>query len=93
MKSGIVRVKCTAGAHEFFVTVIVPGDVTRDGGIESDDLTWLASATDDEIDFTFNRDDRKTWYLLDMADMNKDGSVQPDDCTIVREITDADKVI
>lgn len=91
--SGIVRVKCTAGAHEFFVTVIVPGDVNRDGGIEPDDLTWLVSATDDEIDFTFKRDDRKTWYLLDMADMNKDGSVQPDDCTIVREITDADKVI
>ena len=85
--SGIVRVKCTAGAHEFFVTVIVPGDVDRNGDVGFSDATAVVDVVMGESDKPkFNVADKKTWYWTDMADLNKNKGLDISDSTAIIDL-------
>lgn len=85
--SGIVRVKCTAGAHEFFVTVIVPGDVDRNGDVGFSDATAVVDAVMGESDMPkFNVADKKTWYWTDMANLNKNEGLDISDSTAISDL-------
>ena len=87
MASGIVRVKCTAGAHEFFVTVIVPGDVDRNGEIDPADASYVTDVSVMERDMpVFDANDRKTWYYLDMMDFDKNTNIDPSDASRANDL-------
>ena len=94
--SGIVRIYCeskTNPAIRISVVVIVPGDVTKDGSVQTNDLTWVLNATDEPDMLKTDVKDPRTWYLLELADVTGDGRVQTNDITAILEITDGDKLI
>lgn len=94
--SGIVRIYCeskTNPAIRRSVVVIVPGDITKDGSIEMDDITLLLQIIDGEFTPAYDPDDAKTWYLLDLANMILDASIQMDDITEILKIIDTEQNI
>ena len=74
--SGIVRVLCESLEDPEAVTsvvVVVPGDVTKDGVVDEDDINWVIDvATGCKEIPSENSSDASTWFLKDLANLSDD---------------------
>ena len=81
--SGIVRITCTSMVDptaSVSVTIIVPGDVNKDGRVNIFDVDWIYNA----IDTSIPQGD----YIEDLADLTCDGNVNVFDVDALYNLVD-----
>ena len=89
--SGIVRVLCESledPEANTSVIVVVPGDVTKDGVVDEDDVNWVVDVATGEAEIPLeDKSDPSTWFLKDLANLSDDtDDIDLDDVNYLYEL-------
>lgn len=95
--SGIVRVVCEAKEDpeaSVSVIVVIPGDVNKDGVINSKDADWVAEVAVEDVEIPeAQQGNAKTMFVKELADMSGNGKIDMIDVDYLDEIVANEKDI
>lgn len=95
--SGVVRVVCASREDpetSASVIVVVPGDVNKDGVVDSRDADWVAEVAIGDVELpAVRRGDPEAMFVKELADMSGDGKINMMDVDYLDELVSDEKNI